>query len=697
MTDKKNILWKIYLVFIGLSVLGLTVAFKIVRIQTSDEYTEIKEKSEGIQVSVRAIPAKRGTIYTSKGKILAIDDPIYDLHWDAKTVDDELFQKEVDSLSLMMAKVVGGKTKAQYKQYFVNAKEQGKRYLWVKKRASKKIFNQIRRFPIFREKPNVGGLIKDKIENRRLQQGLLAARTVGYSKDGRSIGIENWYDDYLKAIEGKREMKKSGKHWIPVNDEYLKRPENGKDVYTAIDINIQDVAENELLKQLESQKAARGVAIVMEVETGYVKAIANLQRRKNGSYGESYNHAVGSRTEPGSTFKLASLLVGLEDGAFDIDDMVDTEDGTHKFYDRTMRDSRVGGYGVVPVKEAFAHSSNVAISKLIFYNYKQNPQKFIDGLKKLGLDKLTGIEINGEREGNIKNAGENGWSGVTLPWMSIGYETELTPIQILTLYNAVANNGKMMKPQLVKEIRKGEKIVKSFSPTTLNPRICSKSTIRKAKECMELVVESGTGKKLKSAQFKIAGKTGTTQIAKNGSYNKDGQVSYSASFAGYFPADKPKYSCIVVISAPNKGIYGAQVSGTVFKKIADKVYNSELEYHQAINDKDGVVSSMPKVKTSQSNSIQNVLSGIGIKADKVDENANWVFAEGQNKSVKLDKRYIGDKTMPNVVGMSLQDALYVLENRGVLVKFVGSGRVRTQSVKAGTSFNKGQVIEIVLK
>ncbi|MCK4639399.1 MAG: penicillin-binding protein 2, partial [Bacteroidales bacterium] len=412
----------------------------------------------------------------------------------------------------------------------------------------------------------------------------LAKRTIGYEnkKENLFVGLEGAYSEYLEGKKGKQLRQRiCNGDWKPIQDENEIEPQNGKDIITTIDINIQDVAENALLEHLKEHKAFQGCAILMEVETGYIKAIANLQYdSSDNKYKESYNYAFAENVEPGSTFKLASMIAVIEDRKVNLSDTIDTGDGWIVYYNRTMRDAYKIRDGKITCREAFEKSSNVGVSMIIWDAYKKNPEKFVEHLYDMSLNKPLGIEFQGEGHPFIKHPKDKKiWYGTTLPWMSVGYEISLTPLQILTFYNAVANGGKMVKPMFVKEIRQTGKTIKTFKPVVINKSICSKRTIDTVQSLLEGVVERGTAKSLNNSIYKIAGKTGTAQIAnKNKGYNKG---FYNASFVGYFPADDPKYSCIVVVNKPSGGkYYGSSVAAPVFKEIADKVYATQLDIHQ---------------------------------------------------------------------------------------------------------------------
>ncbi|MBL7898376.1 MAG: PASTA domain-containing protein, partial [Crocinitomicaceae bacterium] len=424
---------------------------------------------------------------------------------------------------------------------------------------------------------------------------------------------------------------------------------------------------------------------------GFVKAIANLTRGEDGKYYESYNHAVANRTDPGSTFKLVSLMALLEDHKVNITDTVGAY-GEYQFYNHTVKDHDEGGYGRITIQQAFEKSSNV-FSKIVNDAYSKNPQEFINRIRSFGIADTLGIDISGEPFPMIKNVGQDGWSGLTLPQMAIGYEVELTPLQILAFYNAVANNGELIKPQFVKEIRKDGKTLKVFDKVVLNEKICSDETIEKLKICLEGVVERGTGSGLKSANFKIAGKTGTAKIANT---NQGYGTEYLASFVGYFPADKPKYSCIVSIAGPTQQIYGAQVSGTVFAAIANKVFSSSMEYHPNYNGLNRVAT-YPKVKNGNADDAAFVLEKLGVKYKNLSQNENWIVAGMAENYITLEPRSVDKTHVPNLVGMPLNDAVFLCENAGLRVMISGSGRVVSQSLTAGDVFVKGQTIKLELR
>ncbi len=539
--------------------------------------------------------------------------------------------------------------------------------------------------------------------NLRIQPHVsLASRTIGYTTQGEGgnvVGIEGAFDEELKGTEGVRLMQRlNGNIWMPVHDGNEVEPKDGMDVVTTIDVDIQDVAESALLKQMIRYEVDHGTAVLMEVSTGEIKAIVNLERNSKGQYRESYNYAIGESRAPGSTFKLASVIALLEDGYVDLEDTVNTGDGVIQYYDKKITDTKRGGHGVITVKEVFEVSSNVGISKLVTDFYTGKEEKFINRLYSMNLNNRLGLDIKGEGEPEIKYPGDKLWSGVSLPQMSIGYEVRLTPLQMLTLYNAVANNGKMVKPKFVKGLMYHGDWVKTFDTEVLKQSICSRSTLRKAKEMLEGVVERGTARNLKNENYKIAGKTGTAQIAnKETGYADKSKISYQASFAGYFPADNPKYSCIVVVNTQSKIFYyGNLVAGPVFKEIADKVYATNFEMHDNLNLAltEENFENIPYTKNSSRDELKFTLTDLGIAVEDQEVSSDWVITTKLDSSVRLSNRIITENLMPNVKGMGIKDALFILENMGLSVAFEGRGTVLSQSVTPGARISNGDLVTL---
>ena len=699
---RNDILKRVYVVYAFVGVFAMIILAQTFNVQYV-EGAEWKQKAEDLTMAYRKIDAVRGNIYAVDGSLLATSVPIYEVRFDTKTeaLTDDIFHNEIDELSKQLSNLFNDKTKSQYKKELVSARKKGVRYQLIKKNVKYTDLQKLKTFPIFNRGQYKGGLIYTQ-ENKRVRPfKILASRTIGYEREGiKPIGLEGAYTHFLEGINGKRLMKKiAGGIWMPITDDNEIEPLDGSDIYTTIDVNLQDVAENALKNQLELNEADHGCVVLMEVETGAIKAIANLQRDKNGLYDEGYNYAIGESTEPGSVFKLASLMAAFEDGYLTLEDKVNTEDGTTKFYGATMKDSHEGGSGNITVQRAFETSSNVAVSKLIYRNYSHKPQQFVDRIYKMNLGKKIGLEIAGEGQPLIKNTEDPSWSGTSLPWMSIGYEIHLTPLQILTFYNAVANDGKMVKPKLVTHINQRGQTIKEIKTDVINPSICSKNTIKMAKQMLEGVVENGTAKNLKAANFKIAGKTGTAQIAnKKGGYKSEAKTSYQASFVGYFPADAPKYSCIVVVSAPStKGYYGNVVAGPIFKEVADKIYATSFDIHKPLQKRAALaLTKIPYSKDGYSDDLVRVYTELGVPTIKSNKSTDWATVTTSSSNIQMHSKNPVTNYVSNVVGMGIKDAVFILENQGLQVKFLGIGVVKTQSILPGMKIVHGSTIILEL-
>ncbi len=702
MTIKRDITWRVGVIYLGLVVLAIVVFGKVIFLQVV-QGEKWRSMEQVMTSKEREIEANRGNILACDGRKLACSVPSYRLYMDmmAHGLTDDIFNENIDSLSLCLSSFFKDKSTSAYKRDLTKARQQHKRYYRInRRRISFTELKKVKEFPIFRLGKNKGGFLPEMLDQRKLPFGILASRTIGKlyeeKEKGGMIGLERAYDNVLKGKNGVSTFTRISGHWVP---EEVMPPQNGNDILTSIDIEIQDVAENSLKQQLIKHNADHGSAILMEVQTGEIKAIVNLYRKSPGNYVEDYfNYAIGEATEPGSTFKLVSMMVALEDGLLNLDDSIDTGNGMLKFYDRTMRDSHHGGYGKLTYRQVFEKSSNVGVSKMIVDRYKSNPKKFIDRIYSMGLNQKNGLEIKGEGEPFIKYPGSETWSGVSLPWISIGYESKLTPLQTLTFYNAVANNGKMVKPHFVKGIYRHGDLVESIEPTVVNPSICSLSTIEKVHELLVGVVEHGTARNLKNDNYKIAGKTGTAQIAKgSGGYKGGSGVEYQASFAGYFPADRPKYSCIVVVNGPSNNVYyGNVVAGTVFKDIADRVYATSLDMADERVEKLPDSGVLPYSKGGTKQDLQTIFETLNVTIEGEDVESDWISTQAQEHKVDFSRKTFASGLVPNVKGMGAKDAVALLENMGLKVIVSGRGRVIEQSVNAGSRISKGSRIFIKL-
>jgi len=698
MQIKKGIILRFGVVYIciGLLAVWIIVSALFLQVVEGDKWAEEEKKLNNKDI---IIDANRGDILAADMRKLACSVPTYRIYMDmrANGLTDEVFNANVDSLAICLSKFYGDRSVNYYRNNLKKARAQGKRYYQVHpRRISFTDLKEVKQFPLFRLGPNKGGFIEKKYERRKLPFGDLASRTIGSlyaEKDlGGRFGLEMAYNNSLKGISGISNRTRVAGNWV-VEEEI--EPTDGKDIITTIDIGLQDVAEHALLEQLRKHKADHGCAVLMEVTTGKIKAIANLGLTSSGDYDEQYNYAIGEATEPGSTFKLASMMVALEDNVVSLDDSIETGKGYCYYYDRRMTDSHHGGFGTISVREAFEKSSNVGISKIIFNNYKDNPRKFVDRLYLMGLKDPLGIEIKGEGMPRIKYPGEKDWWGTTLPWMSIGYETQLTPLQVLTFYNAVANNGKMVKPQFVDAIAHHGEIIQQNKTEVLNPSICSLGTIEKVHDLLVGVVEHGTAKNIKNNRYQIAGKTGTAQIAKgNTGYKGQGGVQYQASFVGYFPADRPLYSCIVVVNGPSNNVYyGNLVAGSVFGEIADRVYAQNYDHPDVKKQFEIPVDEyLPYAKGGLKEDLLAVFDEVGINVKGKEINSEWASTKAREHDINLTVKSFPEGLVPSVLGMGAKDAVSILENMGLKVEIKGVGRVRQQSMTAGQNFRKGSTI-----
>ncbi|MGB1042136.1 MAG: penicillin-binding protein [Tenacibaculum sp.] len=669
MIVKKSILNRLYVVVVLMTLFFLVIVFRIFNLQYVDgaKYRALsKEKNEENFI----IQANRGNVYAADGNLLATSMSKYTIRMDVVSVKSEVFEKNIKALSESLSGLLGKSTK-YYQNKLREAKKKKNRYLLIARGVGYNDYMKMKKFPVFKLGVYKGGFIAEQNTVRVHPIGKIAERTIGYDNQKGGAGIEGAFAEYMQGENGSRLKQKIAKgQWKPINDVNEKEPIDGSDVITTIDVNVQDITHHALLRQLEYFEADHGCAVVMEVETGEIKAISNLGRTSKGKYFEKRNYAVWESHEPGSTFKLASLMAALEDKVADTSDVIDCEKGRIFINNRKVEDSKRGGYGKISLARVFEVSSNVGIVKTIQKYYDKNPEKFISKIKSFGLDELTGVKIKGEGKPYIPKPSEKSWSPISLEWMAWGYGVSLTPLQTLAFYNAVANNGKLVKPFFVKELRMGGRVEKSFETEVVREKIASQTTLNKVRKVMENVVIKGTAKNVYSPNFSMAGKTGTAKKyiprVKNDKGEYEGgyysNQKYVASFAGFFPAKNPKYSCIVVVHSPKKekGYYGATVAAPVFKEIAQKIYTTTPIDNQNVSDK--------------------------IEYANLD-------AQYQDYYTKLRKY----KTiMPQVIGMGGMDAVALLENMGLKVRFSGMGKVTQQSVKKGEKMKKGTTVYLKL-
>ncbi|MDB2492615.1 transpeptidase family protein [Flavobacteriaceae bacterium] len=666
-STEKSIMNKLYFTSGAMFIFALLVVYKLVTIQfvEGDQYRSIADNRT---IKDDIIPANRGNVYSVGGSLLATSVPKYDIRIDLVTPSHKNYEAFIEPLCDSLASFYNTSSE-EYKRKLRLARENKNRYFLLARNLDYSQYLQFRDFPLLNLGAFKGGLIVEQTTERDYPMGSIAQRLIGYERfddqgNVTRVGIDGAFGEkYLRGEDGKRRKQKIGKgQWKPIEDYNQVEPQDGYDVYTTIDVNIQDIAHHALLEQLEYYKADHGTVVVMETKTGEIRAISNLGRNKEGLYYERLNYAVGESHEPGSTFKLMALAVALEDRVIDTTTMVDTKKGVLSYYGKKVKDSKKGGYGNISVAKAFEVSSNTGIVKAIHNAYKENPQKFVDGLYRMNLKDSLGLPLIGEGKSIIPDPRiKNGrWSGIALQWMAYGYGVSFTPLQTLTFYNAIANDGVMVRPKFLREIKEIDTSIETFSTEVINPRICSEETVLKLQQLLKNVVEKehGTGHGLYSDKFSMAGKTGTCQ---KDYVNKD-QLNYISSFSGYFPADDPKYSCIVVIHEPDKsvGYYGADVAGPVFKKIAQKIF-TDAPVIDEIND-------------------------LNQKSETVKASYDNYYAVAQKYKT----------IMPNLKGMSAMDAISILENMGLKVRTQGNGTVSKQSVKSGQKVKPQSVITLVL-
>ena len=708
MEIKNDILWRVYLCFLGIVILGTVVIGRAFYIQQVEGkfWTSM---GDSLHLKYLPIDAERGTIYSEDGNMLSTSIPVFDVYVDfaaegLREKSGKRFKEHADTLSICLANLFNDKTPAAYLNEMKLAYKNKDRYYSLKKKISFSQYKELRDFPLVKLGKNKSGFIINSKDKRINPYVLLANRTIGLSRDNskNNVGLEQRYDSFLKGTTGQQLVRYVAGAYIPVGDMQVVEPENGKDIISTLDTYIQDITESALMRMMIGNNSLHGTAIVMETATGKIKAIANLGKQPDGSYAEDLNYGIGKATEPGSVFKLATLMSLLEDKYVTINSIVDCEQGKKSFYGLTIRDSHLG-YGEITVKDAFERSSNVAFAKLADQYYHSQPSKFIDHLHRFRLDTLTGIDLTASSgKPTIKKPTNRSWANTTIPYMAHGYEELVTPLHLLMLYNAVANNGKMMKPYLVSSIKEYGVEIKSIRPQVLAEKICSDETLAQLKECLLAVVEGeyGTARKIKDSSYRIAGKTGTAVTAlDNKGYNKGNKI-YQASFIGYFPANQPKYTMAIVIqnSKESKKIYGADVSGTVFKEISDRIYGNFLstKKYTVVNKPDSFQHNYFGLK----NELNSIFSSLNLPFTDSAISGFWRSVQLKNNSGILNTPLISTSTSgsvtPNVVGMGLKDAVYLLENMGLKVTATGRGRVMNQSLTAGTNFNKTQTISLIL-
>ncbi|HAS44257.1 MAG TPA: cell division protein [Microscillaceae bacterium] len=707
MSIKRDILIRVQLSFLAVIVVSTAIVAKIAFIQfvEQDKWQTIAKENA---LDRKIIKATRGDIYAENDVLLATSVPSFKLSFDPMIASDSLYRTDIKTLCDSLSKHFQDKTSEEYYRKINDARLAKRRYLVLTNRLINYYEQQrIEKWPIFKMGTSRGGVIFEKIDKRTYPFGELAERLIGRidEKGDGIVGLEKSFDDTLGGINGDALYQKiAGGHWKPIQTNSRVRPVDGFDIYTTIDINMQEIVNKQLRDGLEKYEADYGCAVVMDVKTGYIKAMANLNRKvidsTNTSISEIYNYAIGdlASEDPGSTFKIASALALFNHTDIQMSDTVETGNRRFRYGDAVMTDDGPGGR--LTVQQAFEYSSNIGVSKLMNLHFNQNDQQrnlLIDYFNKLWLAQPLNFQIVGEAQPLFKRPTDNTWSGTTIPWMSIGYESKVSPLQILTLYNAIANDGVMMKPQIVKEVRKANRRLKRFSPIILNQQIASPEAMRRVKTILRGVVQRGTARLVNSREYQIAGKTGTSQKRVGRVYKK----IYKTSFAGYFPADDPKYSCIIMIYNPKRGKRsGGTIAAPVFRKIADQLHARDVEMRKIVtsgtfNRVD--ISNFPIKHIGNKKDLDIIAKELGIVTVDSSGTMDWVKPIPRKVAVQWKKHRMSSRGVPNVIGMTLRDALYVLENRKLQVSFAGRGRVKSQSVMPGAAMPSDGKILLILR
>ncbi|GAB2778263.1 cell division protein FtsI (penicillin-binding protein 3) [Hymenobacter luteus] len=700
---KKSIVTRVRLAFLGVCLFSCAIVWRITQVQFKEgaKWSALEQER---RIVYQPVFATRGNIYSDNESIMATSLPFYRVAWDPSVVNQSLFDAKVDSLAGMLAGFFGDRTKSEYKRRLKDAKnaKPSVRYLRLNSRQinfqEKK---ELAKWPIFREGKNKGGAIFEKVDKRFRPFGGLAQRTIGFvNEDKNGAGLEFTFNRHLAGKDGEALFERLPGGNKPIYDGTEVKPQPGYDVKTTLDINLQDVAENALYKSLVENNAQYGTVILMEVKTGEIKAVANLGKVDEGVYREDYNYAIADqgRTEPGSTFKLASMMAAFEENPdLQLTDTINTGNtGSKKIGGAVKTDSHP--YGRITLQQVFEKSSNIGVAMLADQVFGKTPEKYTTYLKNFGLDKPLGFQMAGEARPYIKDPRDRSWSRTSLTTMSIGYELKLAPLQTLAFYNAVANGGVKVQPIIVKEIKQADKVLERFETQVLIPKICSDETLQKVRAMMEGVVEHGTARGIRTNDYLIAGKTGTAWKFKNGAYTR----TYSTSFCGYFPADNPKYSCIVVVDSPKNGrIYGADVAAPVFREVADKAMARDVASQRPLLARAPVRKSrVPAVPAGMQEELSMVFTKLGVTHQGATGAEDWVRtmpADSEGESLHLKPLAVRPGRVPNVQGLTLRDALFLLENRGLRVRALGTGRVKTQSVAAGAAARRGTTVVLQLE
>ena len=714
--DAKKIMPRYRAISLVMIILAVCVVGKSLYIMTAkrDYWMKVAERQKRDSVTVKP---NRGNILSCTGQLLASSLPEFKIYMDfvalKEAKSDSLWDVKVDSICNGLHKIFPDKSAAEFKQHLSEGKAKMKRHWAIyNERINYNTFCEVKDLPMFKLNSNKSGFHWEEFNARQRSYGSLAGRTIGAmygAKDTARFGLELSYDSILRGTNGIVHRRKVRNKFLDITDT---PPIDGADIVTTLDVSMQDLAERSVIKELKEINGNVGVAIVMEVKTGDIKAIVNMEKCFDGQYREIHNHAVSDLLEPGSVFKPASLLVALDDGVVDTTLHVETGGGVWQMYGRDMKDHnwRKGGYGLLTFAQTLWYSSNIGVSRIIDDHYKNNPEKFVQGIHRLGLADDLKIPLVGATPARIRMPHKNShsqydnWSKTALPWMSIGYETQVPPISTLTFYNALANNGTMMRPRFVTKVVKNGETIMEFPPEVMHEHIAKDASIKKMQTILEQVVSIGLGKKAGSPNFKVAGKTGTAQMSKGAGGYKSGVVNYLLSFAGYFPADNPRYSCIVCIQKSGLPASGGGMSGKVFHEISEGIMAQSLKL-DVKDARDSASIFVPQVKDGNILAADYVLTHLGINA-KTTWSGNsfagkpiWGKAETiGNKYIKLEKqKQYGKGTVPDVIGLGARDAVYQMESRGIKTQIYGRGKVVKQTLIPGTLIKKGATCSITLE
>ncbi len=703
MEVKKDILWRVYLSYIVVVIICLVVfgkAFYIQQVQGA----KWRSMSDSLHQKIEEVDAERGTIYSEDGQMLSTSVPKFNIYIDfaadgLREKSGVRFRENLDSLSESLAMLFKDKSIAEYKHLLQQEFKNRDRYFLLQKNISYRQYETLKQFPLVRLGKNKSGFIVEENSFRLNPYQLLAYRTIGLDRENaQKIGLEKTYDTLLKGSTGRRLVRYiAGGVSIPVDDEQIE-PENGKDIVTTLDVFIQEVTENALMKMMVANEAEHGCAIVMETKTGKIKAIANLGKRQDGSYTEDFNYAINP-SEPGSTFKLVTMMSLLEDKKISLNQIVNVQNGIWQTAGQTVKDDDdMVGKTNITVKQAFEFSSNVGMAKLVTMGYSKNPGQFLAHLKKFKMDTLTGIDLVGERKPVIIRPGNRLWGPTTLPWMAFGYNLQVTPLQTITLYNSVANNGTMMQPYLVNAVKDEGETIREFQPRIVDEKICSNETLKQIRQCLEGVCSEGTARKLfANSPYKVGGKTGTALVA-NGSSGYADEI-FQSSFAGFFPAENPQYTILVVIVNKPHVVnhFGASVAGPVFKEIADRLYTNYVKQANYVNANKNIDSIGNFSYTSARQDVKQLATDLKLGYTDVGTVTDeWLNVSLNKGKLNLSTKPVSIKTMPQLKGMGLKDVVVLCENMGLKVSTKGKGRVAAQSIQPGESFAKGQILNIEL-